>query len=55
MRSLSRRLSLSGWNYYEFKGLYYQAISKSEYYKYKQDNIKEKAEEKILKNKLRNS
>lgn len=55
MRSLSRRLTLEGWNYYEFKGLYYAIISKSDYYRYKEDNKKEKIENKILRDKLRNS
>lgn len=55
MKSLSRRLTLSGWNYYQFMGMYYQIISKSEYYQFKRDNIKEKSEEKILMEKLRNS
>ena len=55
MRSLSRRLSWEGWNYYEFKGLYYEIISKSDYYRYKEENKIEKAENKILRDKLRNS
>ena len=55
MRYLSRKLTLEGWNYYEFKGLYYEIISKSDYYRYKENNKKKKIENKILRDKLRNS
>ena len=35
--------------------IYYAMISKSDYYRYKEDNKKEKIENKILRDKLRNS
>lgn len=49
-----KKLSLRGWDYYRSMGLYYENISKSEYYRTLKKEAEERLKEKKLKDKLRN-
>ena len=49
-----KKLSLRGWNYYRSMGLYYENISKSEYYRTLKKEAEDRLRYKKLKDKLRN-
>lgn len=49
-----KMLSLRGCNYYRFMGLYYESISKSEYYRELKKEAEYRLRDKRLKDKLRN-
>ena len=49
-----KRISLRGWNYYRSMGIYYENISKSEYYKTLKKEAEDRLRDKKLKDKLRN-
>jgi len=49
-----KKLSLRGWNYYRSMGLYYESISKSEYYRTLKNEAEDRLRNKKLKDKLRN-
>ena len=49
-----KKLSLRGWDYYKHKGLHYENISKSEYYRTLKKESEVRLRYKKLKDKLRN-